>query len=220
MTAQMPAPKSAHKITGNSANVCDADLCVLEDCLRDLVRAASDSLSLSVKHLLGDAETGDRLPDCESLATTVETKSRSLLLQSYLTPQQIQQITRAVKCAADLRCVARAAHQTIQLSDLIIAAEAEDVTSLSSVRSVGITAANLARRTAAAFERGEYRAALSAATAYREVDAARARAETELRGAVADVPQSTQRVNRAITWSVAVAAENMARVAARFALPA
>jgi hypothetical protein len=204
----------------------------LENSLRVLVGAAADALRAGLKPLLTarledlDAATlrSCSLPDGDLLAGALEAKARALLLQPSTPADAAGPVTRIVRCSADLRCVIRGARQAMQLALLVMENPANNIeakeVAIAHIRQAARAALDLAEHTRAVLEPGHPAAAAHVAASYREVDAARAQAEGVIRGVRGDRLTSVQRAARAILWSVSVAGENMARVAARYSLAA
>ncbi len=217
MSCAMSAVTGASGPRPRAAAPYDPDLSALDESRRALLRAASEALSSGAGHLCpGRDRPAVTMPDSDAVAADVETRARALLLQPRLSAQQEQQVTGIIRCIADLRCVVRGAREAARLSRLL-RADASGAGVSAETSPLGKALGRLADAAAALADGSAALGQGDGAAAYRGVDAARAKAEAELRGAGARLPADALRVIRGIIWSIMVAAENMARIVARVA---
>ena len=202
---------------------CNPAVAALDERLATMARMAGNDFSGALRQMSGD-DAGHAPEDVSALATEIETRARALLTQSHLSPAEERHVSDLIKCAADLHCVARGARIVAQLSRLFTSVVAGSLQASASIAvpdpvcSVGVFAADLAGKTASALASRDPREALNAAARFRDVERARRDAEASFRHTAGEVPPCVQRVTCALLWSVVVAAESMARVAARHAV--
>ena len=226
MMALQERSTSVNRKTADRTPPCNPAVAALDERLAALARMAGGDFSAALRQMSGEeAPAGHAPADYDPLATDLETRARALLIQSHLSPAEESHVSDLIKCASDLRCVARCAHLIGQLSYLftsVVAGSCKASANIAipdSVCPVSIFAGDLAGKTVAALASGDPRDALNAATRFRDVERARRDAELALRRSADDLPPTVQRVTCALLWSVVVAAESMARVAARHAVP-
>jgi hypothetical protein len=198
-----------------------AQLSSLHTGVRLLTRCCADAVCKSVRHYQGeDAWVIGAIAGCTAMAESVEAEARSVLANSQLTMDQINEVASVLKASGDLRAVSRSARQVSQLSWLF-RQEGSTTEAMELVRKVGEAAQDVALLTAEALERGDPGVARNAALLYRGVDQVRAESERQLRGdlGVHAFPPLVRRMTLAAIWFMAISGEGMARVAARAAGP-
>lgn len=211
-------------MTTPAAVAAPAELRHLQASLYGLAQVCTDALAKAVEHFQTDRLwLIGTMPSCGEEADAVESQGRGFLAHSQLPADQIEAVSRLLRDAADLRAVARCARHTAQLSWLLRQeSQGHDAEALFAViQTVGDGAVAIARKSVIVIASQNSQAALWAAPKYREVDAARRNAEYDLtRGhLVAQFPPTLLRMAHAIVWYMAIAAECMARLAARTAQP-
>lgn len=228
VSAAVPA---VHAVAATAASTSRPELVALDQKRRELVGAACHALACAAQRLLGETVTGaaaalaSRSPgEPLALAAQLEAQARALLLRSDLPPSHVNQIVNILRCGADLRCVARGIDEAALLWRLIGDGAFGDkglvhgrwlCTHLHALHTAAVV---LARTVAEASDRGDEQTAVCAAAAYREIEAAREKVESELRvGGL--VSPGLRRALRALVHSTVVAAENLARMTARGTLP-
>jgi phosphate uptake regulator len=189
--------------------------------VRVLTRCCADAVCKSVQHYQGeDAWVIGAIAGCAPMAEAVEAEARSVLANSQLTMEQINEVASVLKASGDLRAVARSARQVSQLSWLF-RQEGSPPEAMELVRRVGEAAQDVALLAAEALDRADPGVARNAALLYRNVDRVRAEAERELLSDLGThaLPPVLRRMTLAAVWFMAISGEGMARVAARAAGP-
>lgn len=189
----------------------------ISDGLVILSQSCAEAMGKAVQHYQGDAAWMiGALPASESVSDSLEAEARSLLTNSQMGPRQIDMIATHLKSISDLRAVAKSARHLTQMAWLF----RQDTTSteaIGQIRRIGEEAVNVSLAVAEAMEQRDWGALREAALTYRNVDILRQEAEVFLRTDVARTSFSpgVYRMARSGVWFTAIAAECMARVAAR-----
>ncbi len=188
--------------------------------LREIAATTAQALCIcSASFSDPDADFGDMLEEGIHAADVLNQQACGLLNDTQLSAKHQQQVERILKSASDLRCALSAIQSFTQIARLL-GDDNEGAFAFIAAAPVAEAASGAARQIADALEKkGEPRAALEAARTYSAVESACIEALTSLQNS-GYVAAHTRRMLRAGLWSVLVAAECMARVAARFALPA
>lgn len=216
---RIPAPVAKPR----SAGVLGAEIPEVNriaDGLITLSQACAEAMGKAVQHYQGDAAWMiGALPALESVSDTLEAEARSLLTNSQMAGRQIDTIATHLKSISDLRAVAKCARHLTQMAWLF----RQDSTSgeaILLIRRMGEATVNVSLAVAEAMEQRDWGELRQAALTYREVDGLRQECEAFLR---TDVARTTftpgvYRMARSGVWFTAIAAECMARVAARNAV--
>lgn len=183
-----------------------------------LASACADAVYKSVQHFGDEAWAVGTLPRCETLADVAEVRAKSLIIHPQTNGPMIDTVSVVLKNTEYLRSVARAARQSVQLAWLLKTDAGVVSTVFPLIHAVGEAASDVAIETALALglsDREKATAARRAALKYRGVEAARQKAQIEIREAT--LPDVQARMTRAALWYMVIAGEGMARVAARAA---
>ncbi|MBC8102228.1 MAG: hypothetical protein H7Z41_06545 [Cytophagales bacterium] len=156
----------------------------------------------------------------QTLARRIEQRSRGLLLETSLTAIQQSRIDRTLQSALDLLCALQAARYAWQIALLLPLEGPSGRDALPHLKRVTEQAIEMNSRVAFAIE-GKEGAGAAVADQYRAYWAVKEETAVhfhELRES-GTLSQTARRLVRAALWSVTVAAESMAKAAARFTLP-
>jgi len=213
--AAAPRP-SSQTVSKPKDNPLAEEIAALQERLAALSQACADAITVCVQHYQGEpAWVIGAMPGCGQIADEVEARARGLIAHS-LSNAQIEEIAQVMRSSGDLRATARAARQASQLIWLF-RQDASGDHAIASVRAVGEATVEVAQLTARALSAQDANYARAAALLYRDVDAARAKAERALAGpsALVTFSPTLRRMTRAAIWYMAVAGEGMARAALR-----
>ena len=200
---------------------------VLGKAERALLRATCETLYIRAADFFQpEPFPNEAMPDCDRIAENAEASARALLMRIDLTPEEADRAASGMmRGAADLRTLARGAGEAARLSRLLLIELSLSDAALPSrwlrgaLCSLGAEAVALAHEAATSLGRGERSAAPTAAAALGELEATAAKVMAGLRASgSAPFSPTALRLVRALIWSVLVAAESAARIAARIAL--
>ena len=181
---------------------------------RTAPRAESAASELPVQSPFGAITMG------QETAQTIERRARGLLLENSLTSHQQGRIERILQSSQDLLCALQAARYAWQMALLLPQEGHSGQTSLPRLKRVTESAIEMSSQVALAIE-GREGATSAVAEQYRAFLGVKE--ETSIHFSRwrenGILSQTARRLVRAALWSITVAAESMAKVAARFALP-
>ena len=181
---------------------------------RTAPRAESAARELPVQSPFGAIMMG------QETAQTIERRARGLLLENNLTGYQQGRIERILQSAQDLLCALQAARYAWQMALLLPQEGHSGQTALPRLKRVTESAIEISSQVALAIE-GREGATGAVAEQYRAFLGIKE--ETSIHFSHwrenGILSQTARRLVRAALWSITVAAESMAKVAARFALP-
>lgn len=192
----------------------------IADGLITLSQSCAEAMAKAIQHYQGDAAWMiGALPATESIADTLEAEARTLLTNSQMGMRQIDLIATHLKSVSDLRAVAKSARHLTQMAWLF----RQDSTSAEAmllIRRIGEAAVNVSLAVSEAMDQRDWGNLRQAALTYRAVDSLLHESEAFLRTDVARTTFSpaVHRMARSGVWFTAIAAECMARVAARNAV--
>jgi len=197
--------------------------------LRELVGVTAEAIRAGVENHPDEVAAGRYLTSLlagegRTRAETLDTQARTLLMDTSLQPHEQAQVERIFKAILDIRTALRGA-ECAALFLALLRREAEErgnFTVDTRAEEIATLVGKIALQTADALNQtGSPHSALAAARAVEEVRAAYHPVEASLRFQRMKASQETsRRLTRAALWSLMISAESMARVAARFAMPA
>lgn len=225
----MSVTSSAVRVTNNwsrfsISKACERDLQGLDAALEEVaagimhtVRSVHDALEMKEVQFPSNA---DLLQDLQA----IEVQARALLMKSNLTSREVHHVTRRIQSAADLRAAVHAAAHATKIAEMLFQFPIDEVRIVHrTLLTAAAVAVDVSTQTMAGIggDASHQRSALGATHAYRAAMAVCCDGERSIRAQMLRsgvLSAGLLRMARAGLWSIQVAAESTARVAARYTL--